>query len=149
MDNGKTLVILNIHNSAFDTTGAMRKHELDLLSERMVHEYNKGNYVISGGDWNNNPRNFNISSIISGDPVFEVNPQIESNFLPGWKFIFDPSQPSNRNVVKPYHKGETKTTIIDFCVLSPNIEEISSSTILTGFQYSDHQPLLIKVKLLE
>lgn len=147
LNSGKDLVILNIHNSAFDTNGALRKHELTILNFTMQEEYSKGNYVVGGGDWNSNPRGFNVSSVTSGDQVTVVDHQIESSFLPGWHFVFDPSQPSNRNVDIPYKKGFTNTTIIDFFVVSPNIEVKSVTTSQLGFSNSDHQPINMGIRL--
>jgi endonuclease/exonuclease/phosphatase family metal-dependent hydrolase len=47
----------------------------------------------------------------------------------------------------PYQKGKTKTTIIDFYVVSPNVEVKAVHTIATGFKFSDHQPVIMKVTL--
>ena len=147
LDNGKQLVILNTHNSAYDSTGELRKRELAMLDSVMESEYGMGNYVIAGGDWNNNPQGFKPSTIISGDAVTTIDPVIEPGFLPGWQFIFDPSQPTNRNVDMAYEKGKTKTTIIDFYVVSPNVGVTSIKTIPTGFENSDHQPVVMGIRL--
>ena len=147
LDNGKDLVILNIHNSAYDSTGEMRKRELAVLDSVMRHEYQLGNYVVAGGDWNNNPRGFKAMRIISGDIVTTVDPMIESTFLAGLQFVFDSLKPTNRNVDMPYKKGKTKTTIIDFYVVSPNIEVKNIATIPTEFANSDHQPVVMGIRL--
>ena len=145
--SGKELVIINLHNSTFDKGGVLRKKELKKLHFFVLAEYSKGNYVITGGDWNTNPRDFRPESMISGDLVKSINPVLDSTFLPGWRFAFDPSAPSNRDVDMPYQKGKTRTTIIDFYVVSPNVEVKSVHTIATGFRFSDHQPVLMKVTL--
>ncbi|MCX6269066.1 MAG: hypothetical protein NTW16_17220 [Bacteroidetes bacterium] len=147
LDNGKDLVIVNTHNSAFDSTGALRKRELFTLDSTLQSEFHQGNYVIAGGDWNSNPRGFNPASITSGDQVTSIEPPIESGFLPGWQFIFDPLRPSNRNVDMPYKKGVTKTTIVDFFVVSPNVEVTRVATIPMGFAYSDHEPVVMGIRL--
>jgi endonuclease/exonuclease/phosphatase family metal-dependent hydrolase len=147
LDNGKDLVIINTHNSAFDSTGALRKRELFILDSVMQLEYQNGNYIVAGGDWNSNPRGFSTSSVTSGDMVALIEPPVESNFLPGWQFIFDPAVPSNRFADIPYKKGVTRTTIIDFFVVSSNIELKSVATIPTGFAYSDHEPVVMKIGL--
>ena len=147
LGNGRQLVIINTHNSAYDSTGALRKRELFLLDSVMQSEYRQGNYVVAGGDWNSNPLGFEISSIISGDKVTGIDPPAESGFLPGWQFVFDPLQPSNRFLDIPYQKGLTRTTIIDYFVVSPNVEVTLKSTIPLGFSFSDHDPVLMAVKL--
>ena len=141
------LVIINLHNSTFDKGGTMRKRELKKLHSFVLAEYLKGNYVITGGDWNTNPRGFRPESVISGDLVKSIDPILDSMFLPGWRFAFDPLAPSNRDVNMPYQKGKTRTTIIDFYVVSPNVEIKSVHTIATGFSFSDHQPVIMKVTL--
>jgi endonuclease/exonuclease/phosphatase family metal-dependent hydrolase len=141
------LVIINLHNSTFDKGGKLRKKELKKLHSFLLAEYSKGNYVITGGDWNTNPRGFRPESVISGDLVKAIDPALDSTFLPEWKFAFDPSAPSNRDVDMPYQKGKTKTTIIDFYVVSPNVEVKAVHTIATGFKFSDHQPVIMKVTL--
>jgi endonuclease/exonuclease/phosphatase family metal-dependent hydrolase len=145
--NGKELVLVNTHNSTFDTEGELRKNELSALRLFVLNEFWEGNYVITGGDFNNNPLGFDKENIHSGDRVKEIYPPIRSSFLPGWKFAFDPSHPTNRDVDAPYQKSRTKTTIIDFFVLSPNLELVSAKTLETGFECSDHQPVTIKVRL--
>jgi endonuclease/exonuclease/phosphatase family metal-dependent hydrolase len=145
--SGKQLVLINLHNSTFDQGGVLRKKELLKLNSLALSEYVNGNYVIIGGDWNNNPRGFNPETVISGDVVKVIDPPLDSNFLPGWQFAFDPQAPSNRDVDMPYQKGKTKTTIIDFCVVSPNVNVELVKTLSTGFNYSDHQPVIMKVTL--
>ena len=145
--SGNELVIINLHNSTFDKGGTLRKRELKKLHSFVLAEYSKGNYVITGGDWNTNPRGFRPESVISGDLVKSIDPILDSTFLPGWRFAFDPSAPSNRDINMPYQKGKTRTTIIDFYVVSPNVEVKSVHTVTTGFMFSDHQPVVMKVTL--
>ncbi|PMP79300.1 MAG: hypothetical protein C0176_05865, partial [Mesoaciditoga sp.] len=49
----KMLDLVNLHLSAFDRDGELRKIELDYLKDFMVEEYKKGNYVVVEGNWNN------------------------------------------------------------------------------------------------
>ena len=147
LDNGRELVVINTHNSAFDYSGVLRKRELAVLDSAMRSEYQRGNYVVAGGDWNINPRGFHPSSVITGDRATTVDPPAEPDVLSGWQFAFDPSRPSNRNVDMPYVKGVTGTTIIDFFVVSPNIEVSSVAAIPMGFAYSDHEPVVMRIRL--
>jgi endonuclease/exonuclease/phosphatase family metal-dependent hydrolase len=147
LDNGKDLVVINTHNSAYDSTGEMRKSELATLDSVMMAEYRRGNYVVAGGDWNSNPAGFKASAVTSGDAAVVIEPEIGPSFVPGWQFVFDPSTPSNRYVDIPYTKGITRTTIIDFFVVSPNVEVTRIETIPAGFAFSDHQPVRMGVRL--
>jgi endonuclease/exonuclease/phosphatase family metal-dependent hydrolase len=145
--SGKELVIVNLHNSTYDKGGSLRKRELQKLHSFLFSEYARGNFVIAGGDWNTNPRGFRPESVISGDQSKKIDPVLDPEFLPGWGFAFDPSVPSNRDVDMPYQKGKTQTTIIDFYVVSPNVEINTVRTISAGFRCSDHQPVIMKVTL--
>lgn len=143
--NDKELLVINTHNSAYDD-GSLKSQQMDYLKLFLKEEYKKGNYVIVGGDWNQCPPNFT--------PDFKENIQdnenrtdIETKYLPNWKWLFDNSLPTNRRVSSPYEKGKTLTTVIDFYLLSPNIESISVKNIDVGFKFSDHQPVKAVIKL--
>lgn len=48
VDNGKELILINLHLSAFDQGGTIRKQQLEYLSAYIKKENNKGNYLILG-----------------------------------------------------------------------------------------------------
>ena len=50
------MIVINLHNSAFDNTGELRSRELGMLKDYLEREYRNGSYIIVGGDWNMNPR---------------------------------------------------------------------------------------------
>lgn len=148
VSNGKQLVIINTHNSAYTDAAEIRDKELNLLKEVIVNEYTKGNYVIAGGDWNHNPLPFRQDSIQDGNSVKTILPGIPSDFLPsGFAWAFDPKHPTNREVDKPYTKGKTATSVIDFFILSPNINLLTTNTLQANFEFSDHQPVGMIVEL--
>jgi len=148
LKNNKSLVVINTHNEAFDD-GSMRKSQMQVLKNKILEEYSKGNYVVVGGDWNQNPVGFDKSNI-AGDRSSDVTPAIEKDFLPsGWNWVFDPNTATNRSNIKPFKRGENLTTIIDFFVVSPNITVKSVKTIDLGFENSDHQPVTMTIKLAE
>jgi endonuclease/exonuclease/phosphatase family metal-dependent hydrolase len=148
LPGGKELVLINTHNEAFDN-GEQRKQQIAVLKDLMLAEYGKGNYVVTGGDWNQNPPLAELPSIFkSGDISRRIEPQIEKDFFPyDWSWVYDPNFPSNRNVDGPYTRGKTPTTIIDFFVVSPNISVESISTQDLGFAWSDHQPVMMRFKI--
>ena len=145
--NGRELVLINTHNSAFDHSGELRKAELDYFRKFLTEEYEKGNYVIAGGDFNLCP--LDIKAEFQGQPFdFDDFHTIPDTLLPsGWKYVFDNSTPSNRRVDIPYRKGETKVTLIDFFILSPNVLVESVECDDLGFEFSDHNPVGVGVKL--
>lgn len=146
--NGRQLVMVNTHNSAFGDAAEIREKELSQLKTLMLEEYSKGNYVVIGGDWNQNPAVFDSTAILDKYLVKTIQPPIPADFLPsGWQYAYDPQYPTNRDVDIPYADGKTKTTLIDFFVLSPNLGLISAKTIPNGFKESDHQPVSMKIVL--
>lgn len=147
LNDGKDLVIINLHNSAYDSTGLLREHELSILDSVLQSEYSRGNYVIAGGDWNSNPRGFQLNTFRQGDHSVLIDPPIPDTFASGWSFVFDSLVPSNRFTDMPYQKGVTRTTIIDFFVVSPNVEIKRIATIPSGFEFSDHEPVVLQIKL--
>lgn len=145
---GNELVLINTHNSAFSDAAEIRKTELAQLKSVMEKEYSKGNYVMIGGDWNQNPTTFDTTLLLPNYLPKLIDPPIPADFLPeGWKFVYDTKHSTNRDVDIPYTEGITRTTLIDFFVISPNIEPFSVQTISTGFTESDHQPVTATVIL--
>ncbi len=148
LSNEKMLVVLNTHNSAFDKEGKLRKQEYGLIRKYMLREYEQGNYVIAGGDWNTNPTDFSPEDIV-GDTVMTIHPPMDNDFMPeGWVWAIDNTTGTNREVKQAYTKGKTPVTIIDFFIMSPNIKLLGVTTREMGFAFSDHQPVLMKVVLL-
>ncbi|TRZ75234.1 MAG: endonuclease/exonuclease/phosphatase family protein [Bacteroidetes bacterium] len=147
VSGGKQLIVINLHNSAYDESGKLRSKELALLQLYLLREYQKGNYIIIGGDWNMNPKGFSADGITSGDRVYEIKPRMEADFMPGWQMVYDPSLPTNRDLDTPYNKGKTGTTIIDFFMISPNVKVLNCFTVDKGFTNSDHNPVFAKFRL--
>ncbi|MFA6779031.1 MAG: endonuclease/exonuclease/phosphatase family protein [Paludibacteraceae bacterium] len=145
--NGKELVLINTHNSAFDDNGSIRKAELGYFRNFLVDEYKKGNYVIVGGDFNQCPVGINTDFGIQPFD-FDDYVSIPDSLLPiDWKYIFDNKTPSNRRVATPYKKGETKITLIDFFIVSPNVKAEEIVCVDLDFRHSDHNPVIGKFRL--
>lgn len=152
IENGKELVLINTHNEAFDEGGNIRTAQMESIKDFVLKEYNSGNYVIVGGDWNQYPPDFK--------PSFPANKAftgrignfnltgIESDYMPGeWEWIYDPSTPSVRTLMAEYDPSATPTSTCDIFLISPNIESVSAKCIQLDFTSSDHNPVIISVKL--
>ena len=147
LPDGHQLVMINIHNSAFDTGGVLRTREMEMIRAFMFSEYKAGNYLIAGGDWNANPPGFNPEVIKTGDLIkLDDFPEL-STYFPGWEFAYDPKHPTNRDVNSPYEHGATPVTIIDFFLVSPNIKVLEIQTFKTGLDQSDHQPVFLQIAI--
>ncbi len=152
IENGKELILINTHNEAFDKGGFIRKAQMERLREFVLNEYNAGNYVITGGDWNQSPPDFKPA--FTGNKGFTGQVGnfdlvgIESGYMPGeWKWIYDPATPSFRTVMAAYDPATTPTSVCDIFLVSPNIESVSVKCQHLGFTNSDHNPVIIQVKL--
>lgn len=145
MESGKELVIINTHNEAFDP-GEIRKAQMKYLKEFMLSEYEKGNYIVAGGDWNQSPPGFKPE--FSGSLLNTDQMMMEAGYLPDdWSWVYDNTYPSNRSVTAAYDPSQTTTTVIDFFLLSPNITGINVECIHLGFRNSDHNPVRMTVRL--
>ena len=147
LGNGKQLVILNLHNSAFDNSGELRKRELEQLKEFLQREYQKGNYIIAGGDWNMNPPGYDSALIRNGDKSMRDLYPVNQSIMDGWELAYDPSVPSNRLADQAYTMGKTGTHIIDFFIISPNVSKIVVKTPDWKFRFSDHNPVYMKFRI--
>lgn len=142
VDNGKELVLINLHLSAFDKGGNIRKQQLAYLSTYIQQENEKGNYLILGGDWNH--------ALPSTDPgVFETTQewpewlqQFPVDFQPeGFQWAVDPNIPSVRTVDIPYSEGVNFRAVIDGFLISPNIQLNDVQGNDLSFKNSDHNPV--------
>jgi endonuclease/exonuclease/phosphatase family metal-dependent hydrolase len=142
LDNGKQLVLINTHNSAFDDNGEQRREEMLVLKDFITTEYEKGNYVIVGGDWNQIPPIDEAKAYIDVSTEYFAPLRIPDGFMPPqWKWISD-GKPTNRFLDAPYVKGESKETLLDFFLISPNVEAIRTERIDKNYQNSDHDPIV-------
>lgn len=142
--NGREFHLVNVHNSAYDD-GSLRAGQLSILNNFAIAEYEKGNYVLFGGDWNQSPDGFKPEF---DQPFDTLNlSYLPEDFLKEWKRIHCDTVPSNRRIKAPYKKGETLTTVIDFYIVSPNITVSNYKAQDLNFENSDHQPLIINFSL--
>ncbi len=147
VSNGKELLVMNTHNSAYDD-GSLKKQQMEYLKNFLMNEYQKGNYILVGGDWNQNPPENIYAQKNYADKKYPMT-SIEADYLPdGWQWIADPETPTNRYLDQPYEKGKTQTTVIDFFLASPNIKIKHIKTIDYNFENSDHQPVICNFSLM-
>lgn len=145
----KELVVINLHLEAYDD-GNTRLEQLEILKKIMVEEYEKGNYVIAGGDFNQKfPDVDNSKYPVIDDSHFSAA-TIPEDFLPEkWKYAVDGSKPTSRllNEVYSGNYDNTQLYVIDGYILSPNVKLKSVETIENSFSYSDHHPVRLTVSL--
>lgn len=146
--SSKQLVIVNFHLEAYDD-GEGKIAQTKMLREFIQNEYEKGNYVIAGGDFNQTfPGTLDIYPIMQSD--YWVPGELDSDILPeGWSFAYDTSAPSCRLLNQPYDRADKNTQhyVLDGFILSPNIQLNSVENIDLLFENSDHNPVILNVSL--
>ena len=148
LNNGEDLVIINTHNSAYVYDSVLRIEELQILKLVMLDEYSKGNYVIAGGDWNQNPPGYKPSKKYNGHTFITSEVKMNDDFMPeGWQWAYNNSAPTNRSNNSSYVIGENTTTCLDYFLTSPNIDIVNVEVLDLKFKDSDHNPVYLKAKL--
>ena len=145
----RELVLVNLHLEAYDDgegKAAQTRQLMGLLQE----EYEKGNYVIAGGDFNQAfPGSMELYPNNHPD-LWEI-PLLEEDSLPeGFRYVSDLSTPSCRLLNQPYNPADMENTqhyVIDGFIVSPNITVTAVETLDLGFENSDHNPVLMTVNL--
>lgn len=146
--NGKDLLLINVHLSAYDKGGEVRKQQLSFLNDYLLKEYEKGNYIVIGGDWNHlipitDPKEFS-----STEPWPDWLQRIPDDFLSeGFQWIADKTTPTSRTIAKPYVEGENFLSVIDGFLISSNIELVNVNGHSLQFEHSDHNPVTATFKL--
>ncbi len=161
----KQLVLMNIHMSAYDEGGVIRAKQMEELNSFMLSEYNKGNYIVAGGDFNhdlltNNPDyNYSVANMPFKDDFTQLTP-------PWLSFLFDnngkspindkfsviaaDNSPTCRDADIKWIPGTTYVSVIDGFIISDNVEVTHEENLQTrtsnkaGFAYSDHEPSTMK-----
>ena len=154
--NGSELVLINTHNSAYDD-GTLKQKQMQQLKQVLLEEYRNGNYVVVGGDWNQFPPGYQgvYSYALGNGPRMIAPAKTDSKFYvkegypaEGWNWAFDPAVATNRGLKTPFDPAASYQCIIDFFLLSPNIEPLTVKTIDQQFKYSDHQPVTLTARLI-
>lgn len=152
VEGGRELVLINSHMSAYDEGGRIRARQLELLNSVMEEEYQAGNFVIVGGDFNH----------ALGEDVAEGFPSLQK--FPSWVSILtqediadgitirraenEQEVPTCRSADIAYTKGVNYTTVVDGFLVSDNVKA-TVENIDTGFAYSDHNPVKLTFELTE
>lgn len=153
VENGRELVLYNVHLSAYGGSEEVRTAQMTMLFNDMQAEYEAGNYCVCGGDFNHD---------FTGDSTQKLNGGETTDF--GWAQPFpaqllpegisrctaytaDELQPTCRNCDVPYKEGNF-TIIVDGFLVSDNVTVTYLENVQTGFAYSDHNPVVLRFQLM-
>lgn len=151
----KQLVIINQHPDAY-TDEAHHAAQVAAILETLKAEAAKGNYVITGGDWNHTFSNVDTSAY----PLYPTTEWVPGfinveDFGEGWQFVMDSSAPTCRLLDHPLVDAQGVASnqviqyyMIDGFIVSDNIRVDTVKTHDLGFVNSDHNPVVMRVTLL-
>ena len=141
--DGKEWVAINLHLEAWDK-GEMRKAELTRLREIAMREYEQGNFVVIGGDWNSVLPGIELDQFPTrGKPGAHTMKLPQDFFPPDWRWGVSLTDPTSRRNNTPYRPAETYVTTIDGFLVSPNVHIEGVEVIQLHFADSDHEPVTI------
>lgn len=151
VDNGKELVLYNVHASAYGSDDTIRQAQMSMLFQDMNAEYQSGNYVICGGDFNHDFTGDSSQRLNGADADFGWAQPFPADMLPeGFTRCMDYAgevlYPTCRNCDIPYEPGNF-TIIVDGFIVSDNILCEQVTNVDTAFTYSDHAPVQMTFSL--
>lgn len=148
-DSDKELVVVNLHLEAYDS-GEGKIKQTKQLEEFIEGEYEKGNYVIAGGDFNQMFSNVDGSAYPKINANVWMPANIDVSVFNGFSAVTDASNPTCRSLDKVYtnaDKAKFQFYVIDGFLVSDNLEILDVENLNLDFENSDHNPIMIDVKL--
>ena len=154
VENGKELVLFNVHLSAYGGSDEIRTAQMSMLFDDMKSEYEKGNYCVAGGDFNHD---------FTGDSTMKFNDVGGTDF--GWaqpfpeellpegilrctEYTAGDDVPTCRNCDVPYDEN-TFVVIVDGFLVSDNVTVTYLENIDASFEFTDHNPVRMRFSLKE
>lgn len=149
--DGHELCLYMLHLSAYGSDDSIREAQTGMLIADMEQDLKAGNYIVCGGDFNHDLK----AAWGKTGAVSWAYPFPKQKLPKGLQFYID-TIPENlkeamhdsaRNDDIPYTKGVTYTVTLDGFIISDNIAVTSYEIPDTGYQYSDHEPVIMKFRL--
>lgn len=145
VEGGHELVLYNLHLSAYTSDGTIAEEQLEMLTQDMQQEYEAGNWVIAGGDFNkdllgNSGEVFGVSG-----PEYTWAQPIPDRLVPEGLSLIAPFEADDliascRNADRPYDETDYRVTVDGF-IVSDNVRVNQAIVVDTGFAFSDHNPV--------
>ena len=154
VSDGKELVLINGHLSAYTTDPKVNEKQLNMIYDTMLEEYEAGNYVICGGD-------FNKDLLGDSSKCFEgVTLDSDENWCKPFPVEDIPDKislvaayddktrvPSCRNADIGYVKGKTFVCTVDGFLVTDNVKVVGTEVRNEEFMCSDHNPVTLNFLL--
>ncbi len=146
----KELVLVNLHLEAYDD-GEGKAAQTAMLSAILEEEAEAGNYVIAGGDFNQVFSDVDTSMYpVMNEDMWTAGEVDVAAFDGSLQFVMDNSTPTCRSLDQPYagsDKENFQYYMIDGFIVSSNLQIEVVETIDTGFEATDHNPVVMTVTL--
>lgn len=144
------LVLINLDLKGYNDDPQSQNQQLEQLYKIIKVERDQGNYVIAGGNFAQSLLPFSELSYKSANPHWEPELMDRIAIPDGFKLVYgDPDIPTSRLNHIPYDPDSANMILFltDAFIVSDEVEVISSETFDLGFEYSDHNSLLLKFSL--
>jgi endonuclease/exonuclease/phosphatase family metal-dependent hydrolase len=152
VDNGRELVIYNVHTSAYGGSDEIRTAQITMIAQDMLAEYEKGNYCVCGGDFNHDFTG-DSTLVLGGTDIGEFGwaQPFPVELLPeGITQCIDYDDEeliaTCRNCDVPYGP-DCQVFVVDGFLVSDNVRVEELHNIDAGFAYSDHNPVVMRFVL--
>ncbi len=145
----KDLILIDLHLEAYDN-GEGKIEQTRVLSALLKEAYDNGDYVVAGGDFNQVFSNIDVSAYPVRENRWQPGLIDVSGFDPVFSFLMDPASPTCRSLDKPYagaSREDFQYYMIDGFIVSDNVTVLSVGTVDLGFVFSDHNPVILNIKL--
>ena len=153
VEDGRELVLYNLHLSAYTSDGTIATDQLTLLIEDMSREYATGNWCVAGGD-------FNKDLLGDSSAYFGVKPGEGAHWAQPFpaEMLRDTSLrlvapldednpvPTCRDCDTAYRPGQF-VVVVDGFIVSDNVDVKRCAVAAEGFENSDHNPVIMTFAL--
>lgn len=147
-DSEQELVVFNLHLEAYDN-GEGKIAQSKKLAELLANEYQKGNYVIAGGDFNQVFEGSHPFPVVSKDS-WQAETLAKKDLPEHFDFAYDDTYPTVR-VLNGAYTGDYATSqvyVIDGFIVSDNLAIDAVQVTNTDFKATDHQLVKMTVRFL-
>ncbi len=151
LDNGKQLCLYNVHLSAYVSDESLKDAQLAMLYRDMEGDYQKGNYVVCGGDFNRNLKKEDSDSASAN----QVQLFSREDLPEGFTLAIDEAKEEKikhntcRDGGKPYEEDTSDTVTLDGFIVSENINVNYYYHMDWGYEFSDHEPVIMQFQIIE
>lgn len=148
----RELVLVNLHLEAYDE-GEGKIRQTKQLASLLEQEISAGNYVIAGGDFNQRFSDVDGSAYPILPGTWQCGLIDVSSFSEDLHFCMDNKVPSCRSLDRALDTAPDRSPdafqyyLIDGFIVSDNLSVQSIETKDLGFVCSDHNPVVMKVRI--